>query len=223
MNEQARKIMATISTSAENEIKSFLTGWWTAVNQQLAAATGNAVQIGTETPLDLLMMSEVGQRLIRIAEAAENLMPWMPETAQSILADCDAFEAWLNQNPVANHIPAGFHHTPVGYMLLQARLWADQDQLVSLKDAAELSGLSLSSLSQRISRGQMKFYRDPCEPNPQRARRIRLTDLNQFMREGILRKPETTLFYKFTVPAQTIPQNKLQYHPVNRPTEENRP
>lgn len=215
--------MATISVTAENEIKAFLTNWWTAVNQQLAAATGDAVQIGKDAPLELLFTSEIGQRLVRIAEAAENLMPWTPETAQSVLADCDAFEAWLNQTPVAHRTPDEFHNAPIGYLVLQARLWADQDQLISIKDAAELSGLSLSSLSQRISRGQMKYYRDPFEPNPQRARRIRLTDLNQFMREGLLYKPGTTIYYKLSLPMQTLQQNQFQYHPMSRHKEENQP
>jgi len=44
----------------------------------------------------------------------------------------------------------------------------------------------------------MQFYRDPYEPNPQRARRIRLTSLKQFIREGIVRKPATALGSKFS-------------------------
>jgi len=213
--------MATISLTAENEIKALLANWWTAVNQQITLATGNEVQIGTDAPLDLLFASEVGQRLVRIAEAAENQTPWSPETAQAVLADCDAFEAWLNQTPVAHRTPEEFWDTPIGYIVLQARLWADQDQLISLKDAAELSGLSLSSLSQRISRGQMKFYRDPLEPNPQRVRRIRLADLDQFMREGILRKPGTAILSRLSLPVHAIPQSQFQYHQVSRSTEEN--
>lgn len=139
--------MATISVIAENEIKAFLAGWWNAVNQQLEAATGNEVQIGKDVPLDLLLASEIGQRLVRIAAAAENQTPWSPERAQAILADCDAFEAWLNQMPAAHRTPEEFWNTPVGHMVLRARLWAEQDQLISLKDAAELSGLSLTRLA----------------------------------------------------------------------------
>jgi hypothetical protein len=216
-------MMAGISTTAENEIKALLASWWTSVNQQIAAATGNEVQIGQDVPLELLFDSEVGQRLVRIASAAENLVDWSPQTAQNIRADCEAFEAWLNQTPVAHRTPEEFWNTPVGYLVLQARLWADQDQLISLKDAAELSGLSLSALSQRISRGQLKPYRDPHEPNPQRGRRIRLADLDQFMREGLLRKPGTTLFSKFAIPIQGIPPHQYQYQPAIRNTEQNQP
>jgi len=215
--------MAVISSTAENEIKALLASWWAAVNQQIALATGNEIQLSKDAPLEMLFASEVGQRLVRIAEAVENLLPWSPETAQAILADCDAFEAWLNQTPVVHRTPEEFWDTPIGYMVLQARLWADQDQLISLKDAAELSGLSLSSLSQRISRGQIKSFRDPHEHNPQRVRRIRLTDLDQFMREGILRKPGTTLFSKFALPIQGIPQSHYQYQPVGKSTEQDQP
>jgi hypothetical protein len=215
--------MAGISATAENEIRALLASWWTSVNQQIAAATGNEVQIGQDVPLELLFDSEVGQRLVRIAAAAENLVDWSPQTAQDIRADCEAFEAWLNQTPAAHRTPEEFWNTPVGYLVLQARLWADQDQLISLKDAAELSGLSLSALSQRISRGQLKPYRDPHEPNPQRGRRIRLTDLDQFMREGLLRKPGTTLFSRYALPIQGISQHQYQYQPASRNTDPNQP
>ncbi len=215
--------MATIGVVAENEIKAFLAGWWKAVNQQVEAATGSEIQIGKDAPLDLLLASEIGQRLVRIAAAADNQTPWSPQNAQAILVDCDSFEAWLNQSTTIHHTPEEFWNTPVGHMVLRARLWAGQDQLISLKDAAELTGLSLSSLSQRISRGQIKFYRDPLEPNPQRARRIRMTDLEQFVLEGIVRKPGIPLFSKFSLPLQTLSQNRYQLHQQNNKAEKNSP
>jgi hypothetical protein len=202
--------MAHISTIAENEIKAYLAAWWTAVNQQLGEATSSLVQIGEEVPLDMLMSSEVGQRLVRIAEAAENLIEWSAERAQSILADCTAFEAWQNQSPIAHRTPEEFWNTPVGYMVLKARLWAELDRLTSLKEASELSGMSLSSLSQRISRGQLKHYRDPFEPNPQRARRIRMTDLEQFIHEGIVRKPTIPVLHKLPLPLQDFQPKEYQ-------------
>jgi hypothetical protein len=51
----------------------------------------------------------------------------------------------------------------------------------------------------------MQFYRDPYEPNPQRARRIRLSDLEQFIHEGIVRKPGTNISPRLSLPAQTFP------------------
>ncbi len=203
--------MSIISANTEQQIKAYLANWWTSVNQQLGQATGNAVQLGQEAPVELLFASEIGQRLVRIAEAAERLLAWSPEAAQSILADCAAFEAWLNQSPIPHQTPEEFWNTPIGFMLLKARLWAELDRLTSLKEAAELSGLSLSSLSQRVSRGQMKYYRDPLEANPQRARRIRLTDLEHFIHEGIVRKPNAAIISHYALPMPPI--KDAQYQP----------
>ena len=214
--------MAAISAAAENEIRAYLANWWTAVNQQLSAATGNSIQIGEEAPVDVLMASEVGQRLVRIAEAAEGQVVWSAERAQSILADCNAFEAWQNQSPIAHNTPEEFWNTPVGYMVLKARLWAELDRLTSLKEASEMSGLSLSSLSQRISRGQMRYFRDPFEANPQRARRIRLTDLEHFIHEGIVRKPGISVT-RFTLPMPAVKQGQYQYIQQDRKVKEKRP
>jgi len=215
--------MSTISATAQNEIKAYLVKWWTAINQQLSEATANSVQLGPEAPVDMLFASDVGQRLVRIAEAAENLISWSPDTAQSILADCNAFETWLNQSPITHRTPEEFWNTPIGYMVLKARLWAELDRLASLKEASELSGLSLSSLSQRVSRGQMKYYRDPFEANPQRARRIRLTDLEHFIHEGIVRKPNATVIARFTLPMPVIKTEQYQYRHEERKGEKTRP
>ena len=105
--------MAQINPTAEHEIKTLLVNWWTAVNTQLAAATGATIQIGA-APVDLLFGSEIGQRLVRIAEVAEAIAaaesmqetyPWAAERAAQILADCEAVETWLNQGPVASNAP----------------------------------------------------------------------------------------------------------------------
>src|SRR5512142_1253811 len=108
--------MARISETAEQEIKKLLINWWTAVNTQLAAATGASVQIG-DAPVDLLFGSEIGQRLVRIAEVAESvtehedmqdIYPWSEKMAGKILADCEAVETWLNQWPVFHKTPDAF-------------------------------------------------------------------------------------------------------------------
>ncbi len=200
---ESRIEMKKISTNAENEIKAYLAKWWASTNQQISEATGNSIQIGKEAPIEMLLASEIGQCLVRIAQAAENLIDWSPKMAQSTLVDCAAFETWLNQSTVSRQTPEEFWNIPIGYMLLKARLWAEQDRLTSLKEAADISGLSLSSLSQRVSRGQMKYYRDPFEANPQRARRVRLTDLEHFIHEGIMRKPNAAVVSRFNLPNQS--------------------
>ena len=198
--------MEAISRTAEYEIKKLLASWWTAVNQQLSAVTGSVVQIG-EAQVDVLYASEIGQRLVRIAAASEGLLPWTDKNAAKIMADCHAFEEWLNQTPITHKTPEAFWATPVGYMVLRAQVWAGKDRLISLSEAAEQSGMSLSVLSQRISRGQIMGYRDPLEKNPQRGRRIRLSDLNLLLQQGIVRKPFTTTGF--------IGQGRTEYQQQN--------
>jgi hypothetical protein len=191
--------MVKINPSAEMEIKLLLETWWRVVGQQLAAVTEAAVQIG-EAQVDQLYASEIGQRLVRIAAASDGEMEWSEETARTIDEDCRKFEIWLYQSPVAQKTPEEFWSTPVGYRVLCAAVWAGRDRLISLSEAAEQSGMSLSVLSQRISRGQIVGYRCPFEKNPQRARRIRLSDLKRLLDHGTVRKP-------FTYPA-AVPHEK---------------
>jgi hypothetical protein len=189
--------MARISAKAEEEIRTLLVDWWTAVNAQLAAATGAAVQIG-DAPVELLLESEIGQRLARIAGVAETveeaesrlrMYPWSEDMAAQTLEDCEVVEAWLNQGPFSHKTPEAFWTTPVGFMLLRAKVWANHDQLITLSEASEISGMSLSVLSQRMTRGQIPGYRDPAIKNPKHARRVRLSDLKILISENTNRPP----------------------------------
>ena len=192
--------MVRISATAEKEIKTLLVNWWTAVNTQLAAATGSTIQIG-EAPIDLLFGSEIGQRLVRIAEVAEAIAAaeakqeayaWSEDLANQILADCEAVETWLNQGPIFHKTPDAFWASPVGFMILNAKVWANQDQLITLSAAADISGMSLSVLSQRMTRGQLPGYRDPSIKNPKHGRRVRLSELHTLINENSDRIPFPT-------------------------------
>jgi hypothetical protein len=225
--------MAPISATAEQEIKTLLVNWWTAVNTQLAAATGSAVQIGT-APVDLLFGSEIGQRLVRIAEVAEGItdaatavatdaalaadaaaarqgtLSWSEDLANQILADCEAVETWLNQGPVFHKTPDAFWASPIGFMLLRAKVWANQDHLITLSAAADISGMSLSVLSQRMTRGQLPGYRDPSIKNPKHGRRVRLSDLHTLINETSDHNPFSTPYLipqASRIPAPSSPQS----------------
>jgi hypothetical protein len=217
--------MVQISATAEHEIKTLLVNWWTAVNTQLAAATGATIQIG-EAPVDLLFGSEIGQRLVRIAQVAEAIaaaesspsstpggaqesFPWSADLASQILADCEAVETWLNQGPVFHKTPDAFWTSPVGFMILTAKVWAHQDQLITLSAAADISGMSLSVLSQRMTRGQLTGYRDPGIKNPKHGRRVRLSELRTLINENTDRMPLPTTYLipqASRLPTPTAPQ-----------------
>jgi hypothetical protein len=205
--------MMQIRGSSEQEIKTLLTNWWQAVNNQLAAATGSSVQIG-DAPVNVLYDSEIGQRLQRIAQVSEAIdaaeakdrsHPWKPELAKQIREDCEVVEAWLNQGPVFHRTPEEFYASPVGFMILRAKVWAHQDQLITLSTAADISGMSLSVLSQRMTRGQLPGYRDPNVKNPKHGRRVRLSELYNLMSENPSRIPFSTSTY--AMPRYKIPSS----------------
>ena len=210
--------MARISATAEQEIKTLLVNWWTAVNTQLAAATGATVQIG-EAPVELLLGSEIGQRLVRISEIAEAIVAaeakqeayvWSEDLSNQILADCEAVETWLNQGPIFHKTPDAFWASPVGFMILSAKVWANQDQLITLSAAAEISGMSLSVLSQRMTRGQLPGYRDPGIKNPKHGRRVRLSELHTLINENTDRIPFPTTYLMpqaSRIPTPTAPRS----------------
>ncbi len=77
----------------------------------------------------------------------------------------------------AYRIPQEFWDAPIGQMVNLAFIWARGDELVTLSEAAEISGKSLSTLSQMISRGKLQSYPDPREPNPQKRNRLLRSDV----------------------------------------------
>jgi len=195
--------MGSISAVAEQEIKTLLVNWWTAVNNQLAAVTGESVQIG-QAPVEMLFASEIGQCLVRIAEVAgaieaaearQEAYPWSEGLANQVLEDCEKVEIWLNRGPFFQKTPDSFWSTPVGFMILRARVWAHQDQLITLSTAAEISGMSLSVLSQRMTRGQLPGYRDPKVKNPKHGRRVRLSELYTLIQENLTHIPFPSTSY----------------------------
>ena len=70
------------------------------------------------------------------------------------------------------HIPDEFWQTPFGSVVGQALFRVRHDELITISAAAELLGVSLSAISNRIDRGKLHAYRDPDEPNPTKARRV---------------------------------------------------
>jgi hypothetical protein len=70
------------------------------------------------------------------------------------------------------HIPDEFWQTPFGAIVGQATFHARHEELITISAAAELLGVGLSAVSNRIDRGHLHAYRDPAEPNPTKARRV---------------------------------------------------
>lgn len=80
-------------------------------------------------------------------------------------------------------IPAEFWNTPIGTIIGKALFRLRGDELITMSEAAEILGIGLSALSNRVSRGDLQAYRDPDEPNPQRSTRVLRSEVERLRRD----------------------------------------
>ncbi len=55
---------------------------------------------------------------------------------------------------------------------MAAWVWSQGDKLITITEAADISGKSVKSISQYVARGKMQSYPDMSEPNPRRRMRV---------------------------------------------------
>jgi hypothetical protein len=139
-------------------------------------------------PADLLL-TPFADELALLARAAAGELQHddfgdgvLMETIQSI---CEILFA----NPVVAfyEIPESFWTSPIGAMIARAQLWLRRDQLITLKEAADLLGLKPPSVTAMTRDGRLTVYVDPDAPNPTRSRRLvsRVEVLTLVKRAGV--------------------------------------
>jgi len=111
-----------------------------------------------------------------VYQAVQPGMIWTQAFGMQVKQDAVLILEALYPNLKApEQIPTAFWLTPLGKVLLQAILWADQDELLTLSQAAKISGRSLSHLS-NYARGRLPhFY--AVSDNPTHAIRLRKSDV----------------------------------------------
>jgi len=77
------------------------------------------------------------------------------------------------------HIPQEFWEAPIGQVMARAFIWLEGDELITMSQAAEISGRSASALSQLVDRRKLTVYPDPDEPNPRRRNRVRRSEIEK--------------------------------------------
>lgn len=160
-----------ISEQSKQAIMQFLGDWWHDLTWQ-AGQTVLGADLPHQTP-EQLYDQLLGHTLRDIAAAAEGLLPddLRGETQDAVQTVCEWM--WARPGmPATYAIPAEWWATPLGYLVLRAHMWAIGDELLTISQAAERSGRSISSLSQLVDRGRLTGYRDPAEPNPTKATRV---------------------------------------------------
>lgn len=158
-------------------IKAFLLDWQ---NQLRWRINETVITIGLhlERKLNLdaenLYTQPFGYLLRRIAAAAEGEIPQTPENQDEIYKAGETLHKLLFDVPgmPAMDAPAEWWMTPMGNLALRAYYWATGDELITVTQASQITGYSLSYLSQLISRRKLTGYPDPNEPNPTRRTRL---------------------------------------------------
>lgn len=92
---------------------------------------------------------------------------------------CQALAEWLFAIPGASAygVPDEWADTPLGALWWRALLRSEGDALITLREAADLSGLALSALSQRVTRGSLRAWIDPGANVRQGRRLVRRSDV----------------------------------------------
>jgi hypothetical protein len=95
---------------------------------------------------------------------------------------CQQVAEWMWARPgcpSVYHIPEEWWITPIGNLVLRGLLWSEGDELITVSQAAEMAGLTVSAVSQWIVRGKVTAYRDLSEPNTQRQTRVKRSDVEK--------------------------------------------
>ncbi len=165
-----------ISERSKQIIMTWLQQWLEHLSRQAQEMVVNDCRATPEQLYD----SPLGKTLCSIAAAAEGLLP--AGRKAEVRETCREICKWTWAKPGTAtdkcRIPwEEWSATAMGNLILQATLWAEDDELITMSEAEAISGRSLSDLSQRINRGKLQGYRDPHESNPQRATRVRRSEV----------------------------------------------
>jgi hypothetical protein len=118
---------------------------------------------------DQLLKLPIAGSIAEIARCAagEPVPEWIGEGIQSLM------EALFSSSLLSSyHIPPSFWGTPLGGMVGKAFARIRGDDLITISQAAEVLGVSISAVSNRVDRGHLQAYYDPEERNPQKRRRV---------------------------------------------------
>lgn len=92
---------------------------------------------------------------------------------------CQGMAEWLFAVPgiYSYEIPAQWAETPMGGLWWRAILRTEGDDLITVAEAAELAGVTVQAISQRMDRGTLKSFTDPFAKERQGKRLVRRSEV----------------------------------------------
>lgn len=154
-------------------VLAFLRDYWDSVVWELRN------HFGVELPLDEMPHDDDDYLSLMVAESIAEMAAVAAGQTESL----DRMEVYEGVQGLVEklfgipgqasyHIPQEFWESEFGGIVLAAFIWSQGDELITLTQAAEISGKSVSALSQLVDRKKLRAYPDMAEPNPQRRNRL---------------------------------------------------
>lgn len=120
----------------------------------------------TMEPQEWLVMAKYGAGLV-------------DEDAGYIYEICQGVAEWLFAlpNEARYTIPDSFADTEFGALWAAAFVRVQGDELITIAEAAEIAGVTVQAMSQRVSRGTVKGFVDPFAGSRQGRRLVKKSDI----------------------------------------------
>ena len=119
------------------------------------------------------------QEWLLMARAALGLVEPTGDNRAYVREIVQSLAEWLFATPgsYAYEIPSAWYETPMGALWAAALIWTEGDELITLKEAAEIAGVSLPAISTRVSRGTLRAFVNPLAPAHQGRKLVRRSDV----------------------------------------------
>lgn len=92
---------------------------------------------------------------------------------------CQQMAEWLFAVPgiYSYSIPDQWADTDMGALWWQAQLRCEGDELITIAEAAQVAGVTVQAMSQRVTRGKIRSFTDPLAGKHQGKRLVRRSDV----------------------------------------------
>jgi len=129
--------------------------------------------LGAQVPhatTEQLLNSGEAQEWLIMARAGAGLMEWTETRAGYVYEICQGLAEWLFALPdhSAYHIPDAWKDTTMGQLWWRAFLWSQNDELITISEAAALAGVTVAAIGQSK---KLDFFVDP-DANERQGKRL---------------------------------------------------
>lgn len=142
---------------------------------QIPAVREALMQLYSEAP-DALQYTMEPQEWRTLALYGAGIIDGDPAEMQEIV---QSMAEWFFSLPTWNRydIPDWWADTELGALWWQAVIRIQGDELITIAEAAQLAGVSVQAISQRIKTGTLDAYTDPLAPSRQGRQLVRRQDV----------------------------------------------